>query len=451
MVVSRTVVSCSFHLFVLLKSWSKDLCCDIRLLRVLMSISGADHIVNPRDNLGWKPLVVTNEDLYTELQNINATHRLVNGHLQYVRIAFDVMQVAMKADQERQQMVHTDLRTMMSRLADLVRKPFRTAPIPLLMELKSVLDHSIECSLHRLGRSLKRACNKELFIRRLMNSIKACSDAIFIVDRCLVHIEFLFSNSEMARDREHGRVFKVHKQDLAIAITSFCFLLAKEQVVGLVTQECRTLVEELNRTPVYAELWTLQPLSRQRTILLRMRAECVRISAALKNNAGAARLVFALEREELSKRALDYREAETRFLALRAASRNALRLCGSNHHFAVILYNNVLRRPRYHRELGWTQPGVSFLASVVELFGLDRKSAGAILKHKYNACFESTAGTFMVLDPLCLERMAPGLDIVVDTNDEFDRFSESSTSSWDSDGSWTDDASMTETESDCEA
>ena len=185
-------------------------------------------------------------------------------------------------------------------------------------------------------------------------------------------IEFLHSNSEMARDRERGRVFKVHKQDLAIAITSFCFLLAKERVVGLVTQECRTLVEELNRTPVYAELWTLQPLSRQRTILLRMRAECVRISAALKNNAGAARRVFALEREELSKRALDYREAETRFLALRAASRNALRLCGSNHHFAVILYNNVLRRPRYHRELVWTQPGVSFLASVVELLQIGR-------------------------------------------------------------------------------
>ena len=142
-----------------------------------MSISDAVHTVQPHDNLGWRPQVVTTEDLYTELQNINGTQRLVNGHCQDFRIAFDAMQVAMKADQERQQMVHTELGTKMSRLADLVREPFRTAPIPLLMELKSVLDHSIECSLHRLGRSLKGACNKELFIRRLMNSIKACSDA----------------------------------------------------------------------------------------------------------------------------------------------------------------------------------------------------------------------------------------------------------------------------------
>ena len=94
-----------------------------------MEISGAGHVVKTRDNSDWKPQDVTNEDLYTRLQCINSTHRAVNGQLQDVTIAFDVMQVAMKADQERQQMVHTELRTMMSRLADLVREPFRTAPL----------------------------------------------------------------------------------------------------------------------------------------------------------------------------------------------------------------------------------------------------------------------------------------------------------------------------------
>ena len=46
--------------------------------------------------------------------------------------------------------------------------------------------------------------------------------------------------------------------------------------------------------------------------------------------------------------------------------------------------------------------------------------------------------------------MAPGQEIVVDINGDFDRFSESSTSSWDSDGSWPDGASMTQTDSACE-
>ena len=271
------MVSFGLHLIVLLHLWSNDPCYNLRLPRVPMAISGAGHVVKPRDNSDWKPQDVTNEDLYTRLQCINSTHRAVNGQLQDVTIAFDVMQVAMQAYLERQQLVHAELRSMMGRLADLIRIPFRTAPIPLLMEIRSVLDHGIGTCGERLERSLKRACNKELFIQRLMNSIKACSDANFVVDRCLLHIEFLQSNSEMARDPAYGRVFRIHKQDLAIAITIFCFLLGKEHVMGLVTEECRTLEAELNRTPVYAELWTLQPLSR-----LRMRSECVRISEALR-------------------------------------------------------------------------------------------------------------------------------------------------------------------------
>ena len=418
-----------------------------------MAFSGQGYVVKPHDNLGWKPQVVTNEDLYRELQYINATHSVVNGHLQDVRLALDAMQVAMRADQERRQFVQAELRTMMSRLADLVRKPFRTAPIPLLMEIRGVLDQSIECSLHRLGRSLKRVCNKELVIQRLMNSIKVCSDANFTIDRCLVYIELMQSNSEMSRDPEYGRKFRIYKQQLAIANTAFFFLMGKENVMGLMTQECRTLEAELNRTPVYVSLWTVQPLSRQRDVLLRMRAECVRIASALRNNAGDARVVFTLEREELSNRALAYREAQTCFLAFRAASRNAMTLCGSNHAFAIIMYNNVLQRPRYHRGVIWTYPGVSFLASLEMSFGIDHKSARAIGKHEFDACIESAAGRFTVLDALFLEQIAPGHEIVVDTNGDVDQLSVSSTSSWDgssTDGAWTDGVSISETDSVCE-
>ena len=87
-----------------------------------MAFSGQGYVVKPHDNLGWKPQVVTNEDLYRELQYINATHSVVNGHLQDVRLALDAMQVAMRADQERQQFVQAELRTMMSRLADLANR-----------------------------------------------------------------------------------------------------------------------------------------------------------------------------------------------------------------------------------------------------------------------------------------------------------------------------------------
>ena len=286
-----------------------------------------------------------------------------------------------------------------------------------------------------------------------MNSIKACTDSNSIIDECLAHIEFLQSKSEMARDMEYGRTFRLHKQKLAIAITTFLFLMGKGNVMGLLTQECRTLEAELNTTPVYVSLWTVQPWSRQRDILSRMRAECVRIASALKNNAGDARVVFALERQEMSNRAVAYREAQTCFLAFRATSRNAMTLCGSDQAFAVIVYNNVLQRPRYERGVIWTYPGVSFLTALEVSFGIDHKSAAAIVNHEFDACIESAAGRFTVLDTMWSEQIAPGQEIVVDANREFDRFSVSSTSSWDSssrDDSWTDGTSITETESVCE-